>query len=259
MSFQIFNLISVWAIALLTFVISLIAFEVGYLLGGYILRRSGGSIKAPLDSMVAAMMGLLAFILAFTFGLAGNHFDNKRTIVVDEANAVRTTYLRSKYLPEPIRTVIHPLLKDYVSLRVEVAKTGNKGEVIEKSEQIQKKLWDQAVALVETGHESDVYSIFIESLNEVIDLHAKRVQQVFGIRVPDVLWYILYFLMILSMGAMGYLSGFRESRNLSISLLVILSFTSVIYLIADLERSQEGFIRISQKPLIDVINMIEKS
>ena len=51
--------------------------------------------------MVAATLALLAFILAFTFGLAGSWFDVRRRLVVDEANAIGTTYLRAGMLPSP--------------------------------------------------------------------------------------------------------------------------------------------------------------
>lgn len=77
-------------------------------------------------------------------------------------------------------------------------------------------------------------------------------------KVPNILWLMLFLLTFFSIGAMGYLSGFRESRNIGVSVLVILSFSCVIYLIADLEHSQQGYVKISQQPLIDVLEMMQK-
>lgn len=237
-------------------VISLFVFEIGFELGKVVFHKSLG--KVPMESMVTAIMGLLAFVLAFTFGFAANRFENRRTILQEEANAITTTYLRSKYLPEPYNKTIPPLLEEYVNIRLDVIKTNELAKAIEKSESIQISLWNQAVSLVKEGHSNDVIALFVDSLNQVIDLHAKRVMLATGIKVPDILWVILLLLTLISMGSMGYIAGFRDTRNLGISLLVVISFSSIIYLIADLEHSQEGFIKVSQKPLMDALKLMQK-
>jgi hypothetical protein len=79
-------------------------------------------METPVGEMVASTLGLLAFILAFTFGLAASRFDAKRQLLVDEANAVGTTYLRAEMLPER-RDEIRALLRDYVEVRIEAVKS----------------------------------------------------------------------------------------------------------------------------------------
>ncbi len=63
-------------------------------------------------SVIAVSLGLLAFMLAFTFGIAANRFDTRKQLVLDEINAIGTTYLRANTLPEPPRTKIRKLLRD---------------------------------------------------------------------------------------------------------------------------------------------------
>lgn len=258
MQVRIPELLPLWGFFLLTVALALLAFEIGYRVGGYFHRKNDNKTKAPLQSMVAAMMGLLAFILAFTFSFAEQRFEKKISVVLDEANAIGTTYLRSKYLVKPYSAEVPPLLIEYVTLRLEAIKGIGIPELLEKTSSTQKKLWDQVVAMVNEGHSNPVYAQYIASLNEVFDLHAKRVLLVFGIRVPNILWLMLFALTLFSIGAMGYLSGFRESRNIGVGLLVILSFSFVIYLIADLERSQEGHVMVTQQPLVDVLEMMQK-
>jgi hypothetical protein len=79
--------------------------------------------------MVGAALGLLAFILAFTFGLAAARFDNRRQVLLDEANAIGTTYLRAGVLPERSEQ-IRTLLRDYVSTRLRAVRSGNIAEGI---------------------------------------------------------------------------------------------------------------------------------
>jgi len=64
-------------------------------------RRAGKEHDAAVGGMVAAELGLLAFLLAFTFGFAASRFEDRRQVVLDESNAIGTTYLRTATLPEP--------------------------------------------------------------------------------------------------------------------------------------------------------------
>ena len=81
--------------------------ECGYRLGKYRRSRHEQEKEAPLGTMVGATLGLLAFILAFTFGLAAARFDTRRQVLLDEANAIGTTYLRAGILPEGAKKFEH--------------------------------------------------------------------------------------------------------------------------------------------------------
>jgi len=198
-------------------------------------------------------------LLAFTFGLAASKFDERRTLVVDEANAIGTTYLRAGYLPDPNQTTIKNLLKEYVAIRVEGINPGKLAKGVKRSEELQDQLWLQAIDIAEKNPNSVVAGLFIQSLNEVIDLHAKRINIGIRIRIPLIIWIALYFVTILAIGSVGYQIGLTQARYLGISLLLILTFSSVLVLIADLDRPQEGFIKVSQQSLIDLMNKFNGS
>jgi hypothetical protein len=89
---------------------ALLALEIGYRLGRWRHRRAVDEKPNPVGAMVASILGLLAFMLAFTFSLAASRFDARRQIVIEEANAIGTTYLRARLLPEPERSEIARLL-----------------------------------------------------------------------------------------------------------------------------------------------------
>jgi len=108
-----------WAILPLTIVFGLAAFEFGYRVAHYRQQLHQEEKESPVGGMVAGTLGLLAFMLAFTFGLAGSRFEDRRQVILAEANAIGTTYLRAAMLPEPMRTEVKNLLREYVDLRVE--------------------------------------------------------------------------------------------------------------------------------------------
>jgi hypothetical protein len=240
-----------WGLFLAILLLVLLSVEGGYRLGKYRRSRSEEEKEAPVGAMVGATLGLLAFMLAFTFGLAATRFDTRRQVLLDEANAIGTTYLRAGMLPER-RDAIRALLRDYVDTRLEAVRSGNVTAGIRRSEHLHEQLWTQAVAIGETNPTSIVVGLFVQSLNEVIDLHAKRVTAGLRNRIPGAIWVALFAVAVLSLAAMGYHAGLsRTSRSLA-ELAVACTFAVVIGLIADLDRPQEGVLQVSQQALIDL-------
>jgi hypothetical protein len=240
-----------WGLFLAILLLVLLSVEGGYRLGKYRRSRSEQEQAAPVGAMVGATLGLLAFMLAFTFGLAAARFDTRRQVLLDEANAIGTTYLRAGMLPDR-REAIRALLRDYVDTRLEAVRSGKVAEGIRRSEHLQDQLWAQAVAVGENNPNSIVVGLFVQSLNEVIDLHAKRVTAGLRNRIPGAIWVALFAVAVLSLAAMGYHAGLvGTSRSLAI-LAVALTFSVVIGLIADLDRPQEGILKVSQQALIDL-------
>lgn len=248
---ELFDLLPLWSILPLTIAIALLSVELGYRLAKYRQRHSAEEKEAPVGGMVGGTLGLLAFMLAFTFGLAGSRFEDRRQVLLSEANAIGTTYLRAAMLPEPMRTETRNLLREYVDVRLEAVQPGKLDQALAKSEDLHNRLWAQAVAVTEKDR-SPITGLFIQSLNEVIDLHAKRVMAGLRSRVPGVIWIVLYVLAILAMVMMGYHSGLAHSRRSIAVIALVLGFSSVLFLIADLDRPGQGTLRVSQQAMIDL-------
>jgi hypothetical protein len=251
---QLFDYLPLWALFVVTIVVVSLAVEGGFRLGRYRGHRPEHEQEAPVGSMVGATLGLLAFMLAFTFGLGASRFDTRKQLVLDEANAIGTTYLRAALLPEPERTKIRNLLREYVDVRLPkgVLTYEKINQAIVRSEELQGQLWSQAVAMSEKTPNSVIAGLFIQSLNEVIDLHSKRVTVGLRNRIPGSIWVALYVVTVFAMVAMGYHTGLTGRRSLVANIAIILSFSAVILLIADLDRSQEGLLKVSQQAMIDL-------
>ena len=205
------DVIPLWGIILITVAVILLSIECGFRLGQF--RRRGSELedKPPVGEMVAATLALLAFMLAFTFGLAASRFEVRRGLVIDEANAIGTTYLRAGLLPEPYREEVRKLLREYVSVRLEAIRAEKLNQSISRSEELQSQLWSRAAAVGEKNPGSIVVGLFIASLNEVIDLHAKRLALGVRNRIPNPIWAALYFMAVLGTAAMGYHAGLAGS------------------------------------------------
>jgi hypothetical protein len=240
-----------WALFIAILLVVLLSIEFGYRLGKYRRSRREDEKEAPLGTMVGATLGLLAFVLAFTFGLAAARFDTRRQALLDEANAIGTTYLRSGMLPERGEE-IRRLLREYVGVRLEAVQSGNVAEGIQQSEDIQQKVWTEAENVGQKNPNSIMVGLFVQSLNEMIDLHAKRVQAGLRSRIPGAIWLGLFAVAALSLAAMGYHAGLSGTRRSLAILAVAVTFSVVIELIADLDRPQEGVLRVSQQALLDV-------
>jgi hypothetical protein len=244
--------IPLWGLFLIGSLLLWLAVEVGYRIGRWRHAHFPDERDQPVGAMVASILGLLALVLGFTFSLAASRFDARRMAVLEEANAIGTTYLRARLLPEPERAEVARLLREYVDVRVRGVQEGRAAELISRSEALHELLWAQAAAAAEKDSGSIMTGVFIQSLNEVIDLHAKRVLVGMRSRIPVVIWAGVFFLAMLSMSAVGYQSGLSGTRRSPAMQGLVLAFAIVLLLIADLDRGQEGLLRVSQRSMIDL-------
>ena len=255
MTYQSLDVLPIWGIYLVTVVGSLLFAELGYQLGKRQQLAEEGK-QGTVGSLSGATLALLAFLLVFLIGIASNRFDNRRQLVIKEANAIGTTYLRAGYLEEPYRTDIRDLLQEYVDIRLAaVADPSKLPQAITRSEEIQAAMWAQAETLARANPDSDVIALFIVALNEVIDVHGERTAAIYN-RISLNIWLVLFFMAGITMLIVGFQNGLAGNRNFVALLALILVFSAVILLIVDLDRPQQGLLQISQQALVDLQRQI---
>jgi hypothetical protein len=229
--------------------------EAGYRLGRGARRRSEDEKESPVSAISGTILGLLAFILAFTFGIVSARYDARKELVRDEANALRTAYSRSEFLPEPDRAIAAALLREYVSRRLTAVHAGDFSDMpalMAEADRIQRQLWDMAVVNARKDMNSDVAALYVEALNEVTNLHWMRVAIGLQMRIPVMMWLVLYALVILGMIGVGYQTAIAGSRRTWAVLILALSFSLVMALIGELDRPASGVITVTQQPLEDL-------
>jgi hypothetical protein len=255
--------IPIWALFLGIVVIVLASIEGGYRLGRYAHLRAEEEKESPVAAIAGSVLGLGAFLLAFTFGIVANRYDAKKQLVREEANAIRTTWLRSDFLPESDRAQTRGLIRKYLEARLAFAQSPNfdlqRAKVLlAQAEEDQARLWEIAVVNARKDMNSDVAALYIESLNELFAIHASRVIQGMQARIPIAIWIMLLALTSLGMVAVGYQTGIAGSKRSLARPILAVSFALVFALIADLDLPGGGFVRVSQQPLIDVQTWMSK-
>ena len=234
--------------------LTLACYEIGYRIGVRRHERGETPDEGAMGVIVGAILGLMAFLLAVTMSMAGDRFDTRRGLVLQEANAIGTTYLRAGYLPEPASDQMRELLVEYIPLRI--ATSNQLGANIARSEELQREMWGIAQDVArESG--SDVVALFLESLNETIDLHESRIAAGLYARVPPTILWLLIGGAVLSLGLVGYNAGMTARRNPVIAGLLIVALGAVITIVVDLDRPADGFITTNQQPMIDLQQSIE--
>ena len=238
--------------------LSLAAYEIGFQIGALRKRRDPQPGEGHIGLVVGSILGLMAFLLGITVGMAADRFDNRRALVLAETNAIGTAYLRAGYLSEPASSESQALLREYVPLRIASSNLEELSANLERSEEIQTELWAIAEDVARTEG-SDVVALYIESVNEVIDLHTSRFVAGIYARVPATILWLLIAGVILSLSLVGYNAGLDRKRNPLVAVVLILALGAVMWLVIDLDRPRDGLLQTSQQPLIDLRERLDAS
>jgi len=252
--------IPIWVLFVGTILLVMGSIEAGYRLGRMVRRRSEDEKESPVSAIAGSVLGLVAFMLAFTFGIVSERYDARKALVREEANTLRTTWQRSDFLPETDRAEARALLLKYVAMRLpsDQSKLSDRAfeeqvrKVLSEAEGIQRRLWNRAVANARKDMNSDVAALYVDSLNRMAEVHASRVAVALQQRVPVGVWLVLGCLTSLGMASLGYQTGIAGSKRSLARPFLALSFSMVVALIASLDRPVNTFVKVPQQPLIDL-------
>ena len=206
MSQGLFGGFPIWVVFVATIVAFVIATNVGYLAGVRVRGRLGEVATPDMGATMGGLLGLLGLLLAFTFGMAGQRFDWRKTLVVEEANAIGTAWLRIDLIPEPQATQARIVLRDYTQARLDIATTAKRSEGIVRSEKLQGDLW-RITAAAAASSPTPTVALFVSAVNEVIDMHGRRVQAALRNPIPPTIFATLYAVAILVLLVTGYPGG----------------------------------------------------
>lgn len=241
-----------WNILLFTMVVVLVAIEVGYRTGRWRNRRHTFESEGLLSAMTGAHLGLLAFIMAFSFSMASGHHSDRKKFILDEANIIETAYLRAQLMEEPYESEFSRLIREYAHLRTTIGSGADPAQLIADSEALHRQLWQQARSMLDQQEAGEIDALMIESLNSLFDIHEKRVAAGLRNRIPPSIWVALFTLLILSMAGIGYFSGVKGHRNPIASTGLALSFSMVLFLTADLDRPTSGLVQANSGVMSDL-------
>jgi hypothetical protein len=251
------DIVPPWAMFFISLALVMIAVEVGFRVGLIVRKKASNEREPPVSAIAGAILSLQAFMLAFTFGIVSDRYDTKKELAREDANVVRSAWQRSDFLSEPDRTESKTLLRQYVDLSVTFSMSAHpeKGkEELAEGQRIQHRLWAIAVEHRLTDLNSDIGSLYVQSLNEMASMQGTRYNLGIEARIPTAIWFALLCLLILGMVAVGYHTAIAESRRPRITTALAISFSLVIAIIAVLDHPLNNVISVSQLPMISLQN-----
>lgn len=241
-----------WAFLLVAVAVLLVATEIGFRIG----RRSAGAAtegrQGQAGVLIGALLALLGLLLAFSFSIVESRFAARKSLVLEEANAIGTAYLRAQTVPDPQGPRLEELLREYVQTRTQIRTSAELERALRASEVLHRGLWKEATETAKAHPDSEVVALFLASLNEVIDLHESRVTVALYQRLPRPILWTLYVVSILSMGLLGYGAGIGRWRSPFATVALTISVASVIVLIVELDRPGGRLFRVNQHALEDL-------
>ncbi len=239
--------LSLWLLGLIFIAVLSAVIEAGYQFGRHLRKGNRGLDKHPIESSVTGtVLGLLAFILAFTLGGGASRFADLRNLALADAIAIENAWVRTDFLPEAERTTARKLLLEYQELRVEVVGSGDPdalAKVLPRIVDIQNELWQIAVK-VRTQDNNSILNQFVSALSDMSDAHTRRVNKALMIRLPRAILGTLFFLATLSSFLLGMGSGLHGRRSRLAATAMLVAFCSVIVMIIDLDRPNRSLFQV---------------
>jgi hypothetical protein len=246
----IFFRLTSFELGLLFFAVILGATGVGVFLGHRV-RHLSESLKEPFGILQGALLGVVGLLLAFGLSLAVSRYEDRRSNVVSEANAIGTTYLRAQTLAEPIRSGSLDLLVSYTRTAIHISnQVPGSAEALDAREdegRIERRLWGLAGEALETAPTASAPRLYVETLNEMIDEETVRVAALAN-RVPTA---VLVLELLGAALALGLLAAYLAIVGRGV-LAVFLASVLVAFLLlvtADLDRPTRGMIGIPDTAL----------
>ena len=228
--------------------------EVGYRLGRASTDAGDNTRRPQAGAVSSVMLGLLSLLLGFSFSMALERYTVRRDLVVKEANAIGTTWLRAGLLPAPRPREVKQLLERFADVRLRTYAAADDSvrvaEGLRLCAEIESRLWHHAEESAKEAPNA-IVATFIATLNQLIDTDAERIAAARN-QVPVGVWAVLLAVALVGCWTSAYTAGSHKVRSPFTSVLLPLLVSMVILLIFDLTHERRGIIGISQQPLIDL-------
>jgi hypothetical protein len=247
---------SPFAVAAFLLALLLVCHEVGYHLG----RRVTGfddDYKRRVDMIRNAILALVTFLVGFSFAAAGTRYIDRQDMIVKEANAIGTSYLRAMLLPEPQRSRLQAELRQYTMDRLALLGSYSQQEIrplLVKSGEAQKRIWQAGVEGV--GTDRAFANFILPPLNDVIDIHSEHLSAARR-HIPQAIMIVIIITAAIGMAMIGYDNGLTRRRYFFLSGAFAVVSAASLWMTVDLDRARHGFVRASELPYVELLDFMK--
>lgn len=227
----------------------------GGLMLGKRIRHTGGE-HPQFGIILSAILAILGLLLSFTFAGSMSRFGDRQEVLVAEANAIGTAWLRADLLAEPHRTQLRNLLREYTDTRITLFNTPVDEESVpvrHNLDDLQKRIWSTAITAVK--EQPIITAPVLDPLNQLFDLLSVRNDATHR-HTP---WFVLIVLSVCAVAAMTTVGFGLASATKRIGIhAAVLGFllAATLWVTIDMDYLSFGLIRVSGQPLFELRDAI---
>jgi hypothetical protein len=236
--------------------------EAGYRAGKRRLKNHPESKTEGYSAVESSIFAILGLILAFTFTGTLSRYEHRVQLVLKEANAIGTAYLRLDLLPKNAQDKLRPLYREYTQSRINVFKHYRNRQLsnsyFRQSLKLQSQIWEIATAAVLIDKNPGITTLVLSSTNDVIDIANERLQATRN-HPPIIVYILLFTLALASAFLVGQDMSVNEKRPLFYMAVFCLTISGITYIILDLENPRLGVVRIElgDKVLVETLESMQ--
>jgi hypothetical protein len=246
-----------WVLTVLFTIVLGLAIELPYQIRR--LFEKNDSLKvASFSAVQAGLLTLAAFVLGLSFSQAQSRYDTRRALVVKEANAIGTTWLRSDQLDTAQERRFRSLLIDYTTTRLQAYQLKPKlvpegqrrpyQDYLDKSNADQAEMWSITSSAVRAHPQNLGLSLLMETLNDTIDVSSEQLQAL-TTHVPIAVIDLTLILTILGAMSLGLRFAADGARSAALSFIFVAASVIVVTMMIDYDRPQAGLIHVNLNPM----------
>ena len=226
--------------------------QVGYWLGRHARRRPDGDAMSHTMNWQAAVLALGALLIGFTFSMATQRFEYRKKILLNEANAIGTAYLRTRVVDDPAGEDIRALMREYIDQRIALFAVSDPASVaaVERASAVlQQQIWSRVMTAARGYQRPVMTGLLVTAVNEMIDVADER-RAVRENPVPYTAFVVLVLVTGVAMVSIGYTCGVTGKKLLFGMLVMPLLTAAVVVLVYDLADVSSGLARPNNLALI---------
>ncbi len=251
MNLGLLDSVSIFGVYIIIIIYMLLAIEGGFLIGARSQHQYDEESKSSIRPVIGSLLGMLAFVLAFTFSMSADNHKMRKQNVLEEANIIEYVYLRADLLPDELQYEVKTLLKEYTDIRINAVTNNQYTEALKRTEELHRLLWEKAITL--SKNKAEIKSnLFVNAVNRLIEIHNKRLEVGLYYRISESIWIALLLISTLAMIVLGIQHGLARKRNLIIIFPLCMAYGALISLVIDLDRPQQGLIKVGSQSMQSV-------
>jgi ABC-type multidrug transport system fused ATPase/permease subunit len=250
-------------VMLMSVLIQVLFIEIGFRYGKTKQGKPYKAQMAQVRAIMGASLGLLAFMLAFSFNMAQQHFEQRTQAYMLEVSAIDSAYRGADLIGTEQKLQARELLRHFAKLRLQTTQAAKEAdmdavvEMIRESERIHDMLWALAEGAMEGAGDHEDTGIFAQSVLAMINAHDARLQAALFNRISPIIWLTLFFMALLSMIVMGYQAGLTGTRSTLATFTLAITFSAVMTLITDLDRPNMSLFEMNQQLMVELESRME--